>query len=43
MVITDEHVEHVQKIGSLSAYQAVGIGPGIGQAATTAIALHKAG
>ncbi|MFT5989784.1 MAG: hydroxyethylthiazole kinase-like uncharacterized protein yjeF [Neolewinella sp.] len=40
MVITDEHVEHVRKIGSLSAYQAVGIGPGIGQAATTAIALH---
>lgn len=40
MVITDEHEEHVRKIGSLSAYQTIGIGPGIGRAATTAIALH---
>lgn len=39
MVITDEHEEHVRKIGSLSVYKTIGIGPGIGQAATTATAL----
>ncbi|TXF89708.1 NAD(P)H-hydrate dehydratase [Neolewinella aurantiaca] len=39
MVITDEHEEHIRKIGDLSAYKTIGIGPGIGQAATTATAL----
>jgi NAD(P)H-hydrate epimerase len=33
MVITDEHIEHIRKIGSLSAYQTIGIS----QEATTAL------